>query len=353
MLLLTSGQEREVFYPQAKWKRSYLVTDKYPPRSGKAEFLIFLQDRDGDSCQAIVDQSLYGNFEVADVLRFGRGNPRKPDAKGWLVIQGKYKVLRAVPSLDYLSIQVGYISKPVRIADAVYFMTAIGPQKWLRIPYDLAKAYFERGQVGGSGKEDYYRVLGIAKDADQDAIRAAYRSLARRYHRDVGTHPDKLVMQRVNEAYDVLSDEDGRAKYDRMIKSNSPSLVGWPGSGAGVLEVLGEDRGSLVCAVEILAFTRDQKFDRVTFFAGEHLEPDRPHAFVPTAHASIRFAWTYKGEIYSFELLNTFPDVRYAFSGTFDVEIEYRRRAHWNPDSRKSWHTWDVRDLRVLGYSAQ
>ncbi|MBM3313518.1 J domain-containing protein [candidate division WOR-3 bacterium] len=65
---------------------------------------------------------------------------------------------------------------------------------------------------------DYYEVLGVPKDADENAIKAAYRKLARKHHPDV--NPNKAEAERrfkeINEAYEVLSDKDKRGKYDRF-----------------------------------------------------------------------------------------------------------------------------------------
>ncbi len=64
--------------------------------------------------------------------------------------------------------------------------------------------------------KDYYRILGITPEADQKAIKAAYRQLARMYH--PGTRNDDASdekMKEINEAYAVLSDAKQRAKYDR------------------------------------------------------------------------------------------------------------------------------------------
>ena len=66
-------------------------------------------------------------------------------------------------------------------------------------------------------KRDYYEVLGVAKTADEAAIKKAYRQLAKKYHPDL--HPGDAEAEKsfkeVNEAYDVLSDSDKRAKYDQ------------------------------------------------------------------------------------------------------------------------------------------
>jgi molecular chaperone DnaJ len=65
---------------------------------------------------------------------------------------------------------------------------------------------------------DYYQVLGVARDADESAIKRAYRQLARKYHPDVAT--DKKAAEahfkEINEAYEVLSDAQKRSNYDRF-----------------------------------------------------------------------------------------------------------------------------------------
>ncbi|MBE6596617.1 MAG: molecular chaperone DnaJ [Ruminococcaceae bacterium] len=66
-------------------------------------------------------------------------------------------------------------------------------------------------------KRDYYEVLGVSKDADDAAIKKAYRALAKKYHPDMnpGDKDAEANFKEVNEAYDVLSDPDKRAKYDQ------------------------------------------------------------------------------------------------------------------------------------------
>src|ERR1700676_3597334 len=65
---------------------------------------------------------------------------------------------------------------------------------------------------------DYYQVLGVARDADDGAIKRAYRQLARQYHPDVAKDKDAAAshFKEINEAYEVLSDAQKRSNYDRF-----------------------------------------------------------------------------------------------------------------------------------------
>ena len=64
---------------------------------------------------------------------------------------------------------------------------------------------------------DYYEVLGVPHDADQDAIRRAYRKLARKYHPDLNSDADaEDRFKELGEAYEVLSDPEKRERYDRL-----------------------------------------------------------------------------------------------------------------------------------------
>ncbi len=65
--------------------------------------------------------------------------------------------------------------------------------------------------------KDYYKALGVERTADADAIKKAYRKLARKYHPDVSKEKDAAVhMAEVNEANAVLSDPEKRAAYDAL-----------------------------------------------------------------------------------------------------------------------------------------
>jgi curved DNA-binding protein len=66
--------------------------------------------------------------------------------------------------------------------------------------------------------KDYYKILGVAKDADQKEIKKVYRRLARQYHPDVnpGDKAAETHFKDINEAYEVLSDPEKRRKYDEL-----------------------------------------------------------------------------------------------------------------------------------------
>ncbi|MBE3589593.1 MAG: molecular chaperone DnaJ [Firmicutes bacterium] len=65
---------------------------------------------------------------------------------------------------------------------------------------------------------DYYEILGVPRDADAETIRKAFRKLARQYHPDANPgDPDaEAKFKEINEAYEVLSDPEKRARYDRF-----------------------------------------------------------------------------------------------------------------------------------------
>ncbi len=82
-------------------------------------------------------------------------------------------------------------------------------------------------------KRDYYEVLGVSKNATKDELKKAYRKLAIKYHPDKNPGDKEAVekFKEAAEAYDVLSDDDKRAKYDQFGHNMGPQ--GFGGSGGG------------------------------------------------------------------------------------------------------------------------
>jgi molecular chaperone DnaJ len=81
-----------------------------------------------------------------------------------------------------------------------------------------------------SAKRDYYEVLGVPRAADAEEIKRAFRRLARQYHPDVNKSPAaEGTFKEINEAYEVLSDDQKRAAYDRFGHAGVNGSVGGAG----------------------------------------------------------------------------------------------------------------------------
>lgn len=95
--------------------------------------------------------------------------------------------------------------------------------------------------------KDYYKIMGIAKDAPQDEIKRAYRKLARKYHPDVSKETGaEEHFKELGEAYEVLKDPEKRAAYDQLgtnWKAGQPGFQPPPDWDAG-FEFHGGDKGS-------------------------------------------------------------------------------------------------------------
>lgn len=93
-----------------------------------------------------------------------------------------------------------------------------------------------------SSKRDYYQVLGVSRDASPDDLKKAYRQLARQYHPDVnkGTGAEERFKE-INEAYEVLSDQERRARYDRFghagVQGSGADAEGFGGFGFGFEDI--------------------------------------------------------------------------------------------------------------------
>ena len=80
--------------------------------------------------------------------------------------------------------------------------------------------------------DTHYQTLGVARDADADTIKKAYRKLARKYHPDLSKEPDAQErMQAINIAYETLSNAEKKAEYDDLL--DHPHGHGGPSNGQG------------------------------------------------------------------------------------------------------------------------
>ncbi|MEO0972641.1 MAG: DnaJ domain-containing protein, partial [Pseudomonadota bacterium] len=71
--------------------------------------------------------------------------------------------------------------------------------------------------------KDYYAIMGVARDASQEAIKQAYRKLARKYHPDRSEAADaEQRFKEVGEAYEVLKDPEKRRAYDTLGSNYRP-----------------------------------------------------------------------------------------------------------------------------------
>lgn len=84
-------------------------------------------------------------------------------------------------------------------------------------------------------KRDYYEVLGVAKNADDNEIKKAFRNLARKYHPDVNKGEEAAdKFKEINEAYQILSDRQKRDAYDQYGHAGiDPNAFGGMGGGFG------------------------------------------------------------------------------------------------------------------------
>ncbi|MCR5488230.1 MAG: molecular chaperone DnaJ [Lachnospiraceae bacterium] len=94
-------------------------------------------------------------------------------------------------------------------------------------------------------KRDYYEVLGVDKNADEEAIKKAYRALAKKYHPDMnpGDKNAEAKFKEASEAYAVLSDSQKRAQYDQF--GHAAFEQGGGGSGFGGFDFNSMDFGDI------------------------------------------------------------------------------------------------------------
>lgn len=96
-------------------------------------------------------------------------------------------------------------------------------------------------------KRDFYEVLGLSKGASEEEIKKAYRKLAKQYHPDLnpGDKTAEAKFKEINEAYEVLSDQEKRSRYDQFGHAGVDPNYGGGGGGFGGFDMGGVDLGDL------------------------------------------------------------------------------------------------------------
>jgi curved DNA-binding protein len=131
--------------------------------------------------------------------------------------------------------------------------------------------------------KDYYKILGVERGASEDAIKKAYRKLARKYHPDVSKEANaKERFQEVSEAYETLRDKEKRAAYDSLGSGYRqgqdfrppPDWFDRFGGGGRAEDLHGVDLGELFESMGLFgrAQRRSGGFGRRSAFPGEDFE---------------------------------------------------------------------------------
>jgi molecular chaperone DnaJ len=96
-------------------------------------------------------------------------------------------------------------------------------------------------------KRDYYEVLGVTREVTAQDLKSAYRKVALQYHpdRNPGDHAAEEKFKEASEAYEVLSDPEKRARYDRFGHAQGFNFEGGGFSGANINDIFGEIFGDI------------------------------------------------------------------------------------------------------------
>ena len=131
-------------------------------------------------------------------------------------------------------------------------------------------------------RRDYYEVLGVAKDCDEQELKRAFRELARKYHPDVNPEDPEagLKFREINEAYAALSDPEERARYDRWgHRPTGSEPTGFGAMAQAVEEVIGDvlRRRRSKQRGRDLRYTLEVEFEEAAFGCTKTIQvPDGP-----------------------------------------------------------------------------
>ena len=115
---------------------------------------------------------------------------------------------------------------------------------WIR-PVDTGLIQVFSRLLYMANKRDYYDVLGVARNVNQADLKKAYRRLAREFHPDVNNDPDAGErFKEISEAYEILSDDQKRAAYDRYghagVQNDGPGFSGFGSDFGNVADIFEE-----------------------------------------------------------------------------------------------------------------
>ncbi|XP_052159660.1 chaperone protein dnaJ 1, mitochondrial isoform X2 [Oryza glaberrima] len=139
--------------------------------------------------------------------------------QGWLRLASRSLALRsgevAAQGSKWIRHSTPCSSSGIYIGDKCY-------GRFMLTSFTLSRSFHATGQHS-SPEKDYYKILGVPKDASQEEIKRAFHSLAKRYHPDTnrGNTAAKRTFQEIRDAYETLRDPSKREQYDMLFYRGS------------------------------------------------------------------------------------------------------------------------------------
>lgn len=126
----------------------------------------------------------------------------------------KEQTIKADPEIQIF--EVRYLGKTKDRGDAERLAFGLVDGEWRVIfPESVLRTWFEVNSAAPTEADTLYAVLGAKKTATAEELKSAFRRMARQWHPDVSKEPNSNeVFQRINKAYQILSIEDQRQRYD-------------------------------------------------------------------------------------------------------------------------------------------